>query len=213
MDKLTPEQLLTHRKNEAKMQELLLEQAVKDQVPQRLLEPPTQADQIIAKGALDEAKELYFRFAPMAKIASVTGIHIETIRGFVYATDGWKQQRDALQKELKEEVKVEVTKRLAKIEAKAMTLLEKGMENFEQMIDKGLPMGPKDIESVAGALLKVNKVKIEEIGDGREGSKVAMTPQEMLQAIAADPYLRKSISVQEVIEVVDSKDEEPHTNS
>lgn len=209
---LSPAELIIHRKNEAKMQELIFEQAAKKQIPSRLLEQSSPADQIIAKGALDEARELYFRFAPMAKIASITGIHIETIRGFVYASDGWKKERDALQKELKEEVRVEVTKRLAKIEAKAMGLLEKGMENLETLIDKGLPMGPKDLDSIASALMKVNKVKVEEIGDGREGSKVAMNPQEMLQAIASDPYLRKSISIQEVIEVVDSN-EEPHQNS
>jgi hypothetical protein len=210
---LTPEQLITHRKNEAKMQELMFAQAVKEQVPRHLLNQSSPADQIIAKGALDEARELYFRYAPMSKIASVTGIHIETIRAFVYSADGWKKERDSLQKELKEEVRVEVTKRLAKIEGKAMTLLEKGMDSFEKMIDQGIPMGSKDLDSVAGALLKVNKVKIEEIGDGKDGTRVAMTPQEMLQAIAADPYLRKSISVQEVIEVVDSNSEDTNQNS
>lgn len=204
----TPAQLAVHRKNQAKMQELIVETAARKFIPKELLEDYTPADQIVDKSAIDDARELYFRFAPITKIAAATGIHIETLRGFVYAPEGWKLKRDALQKELTEEVRVEVTKRLAKLEGKSMDILEKGMASLEGLIEKGMPIAPKDLESVAGALLKINKVKVNELGDGREGSKVAMTPQEVLEIIASDPYLRKSISIQEVVEVVDANPDE-----
>src|SRR6476660_3254566 len=123
-DNLSPNQRLIHEKNEHKMQELRFEDAVRAQVPAHLIEEPS--DQIIATTAIDDARELYFRFAPMSKIAAATGINIETIRGFVYAPNGWKKTRDALQKELKEEVRIEVTKRLSKLEGLSMDILEKG---------------------------------------------------------------------------------------
>lgn len=203
-DDLTPGQRLIHNKNERKMQELKFEQAVSRQVPRQLLKQAEPADQIITISALEEAKELYFRFAPMLKIATATGINIETIRGFVYAPEGWKKQRDALQKELKEEVRIEVTKRLSKLEGLSMDVLEKGLTNFLKIADE-MPLDPNSIEKIASAMMKINKVKVNEIGDGKEGTKVAMTPQEMLEAIAADPYLRKSISVQEVVVIGDSE--------
>ena len=204
-DNLSPSQRLIHNKNEKKMQELKFEQAVQKQVPKELLEDRMPSDQIIATTAIDDARELYFRFAPMAKIASATGINIETIRGFVYAPEGWKKHRDALQKELKEEVRIEVTKRLSKLEGMSMDILERGMEGMLKLVDQGMPLDPKSIELMASSMLKINKVKVAELGDGKEGTKVAMTPQAMLEAIAADPYLRKSISFQEVIEITDAE--------
>lgn len=204
-DNLSAGQRLIHNKNEKKMQELKFEQAVRNQVPQRVLEQGDPADQIIANTAIDDARELYFRFAPMAKIASATGIHIETIRGFVYAPTGWKKTRDALQKELKEEVRIEVTKRLSKLEGISMDILEKGMTGMLEMMDRGVALDPTSIEKIASSMMKINKVKVNELGDNKEGTKVAMLPQEMLEAIAADPYLRKSISVQEVIEISDAE--------
>lgn len=204
-DNLSPGQRLIHKKNEKIMQELRFEQAVRAQVPKHLLNQEEPADQIIATTAIDDARELYFRFAPMAKISSATGINIETIRGFVYAPEGWKKHRDALQKELKEEVRIEVTKRLSKLEGMSMDILEEGMSKMLGLMKLGQPLDPKSIEQIASAMLKINKVKVAELGDGQERTKVAMTPQEMLEAIAGDPYLRKSISVQEVIEITDAE--------
>jgi ribosomal protein S19E (S16A) len=162
--------------------------------------------------AVYEAQALYMRYAPIAKISLITGIDINTLQSFVYGEANWKGQREALHKEINEELKHNALKQLKRIGASTLDLVEDSVSSFRSVCkESGLVPTLEQAFMLTQMYGLIHKAKMSEEGTDDGKASLALAPDEVIKALAADPYLsavfdgQKQLTASEKIEDKDAE--------
>jgi DNA-binding transcriptional MerR regulator len=163
--------------------------------------------ELVTNATVFHAQALYMRFTPITAIARETGLPQSLIQKFVYGDDGWKKQRESIQKEINEEIRQSAIISLRKATGISLELITAALENFAQNCKAdNTPPSLHEAEQVASIFAKLHKAKVvEEISD-EDKKKIGLSPAEILKAFGDDPYLRKAIEVSAT--VIDMDDTE-----
>lgn len=172
-------------------------------LPAEFKEPGPVASDLssISEKSLLDAQSLYYRYTPISKISEITGIPVAFVRGCVYRPGGWKEHRDLMSQELTDEVRESELKLLREIIPINLELIKSGLENFKNM---GLAPDLETTELLAKIYNKVHNAKIAEEYTENRDEQESLTPEQVMEALAGDPFLLASIKAkQEVIEMAD----------
>lgn len=180
---------------------------------ERMTEVPAVVEpEIITKSVIFEAQALYMRFVSLSRIAEETGVGKGVLQKYVYGENGWKAQRDAVQKEITEQVKVASLSQLRQAAGISLHLINLALEDVAKKCkEAGEAPDLREAEVIAGIFSKLHKAKVVEEMDEDEKKKIGMSPAEILKTLGADPYLRKAIAIhsESTLEVDDDPDTEP----
>lgn len=158
----------------------------------------------IMQATLSDALALYMRFVPITRIAAITGLDLGEIKTYVYGEGGWKSQRDALHKELNEEIKQNHLARLKKITGVGITLIESCFEELRRTCQEAqLPISLEQASAIADIFSKLHKAKILEEATEEANKAMSLSPQEILKAFGEDPYLKHAIADSQTIDITD----------
>jgi hypothetical protein len=190
----TPELRAIHEKNMRQAVVLKDEEKADGHLPVEFKNPSI--DEFLDKGCIYDAQALYFRHTPIAEIHRITGVPISAIRRFVYADPGgWKIQRELLHSEVKEEIKHTALKALREVTQINLSLIGRALKNFQKDIDStGLEPTMDQAYMLTDIFSKLHKAKIAEESDDVKELLGTMTPEEALDALTSDPYMKKAIA-------------------
>lgn len=164
----------------------------------------SRANDAVKQATLSDALALYMRFVPIARIGAITGIMLEELKSYVYGEGGWKSQRDALHKELNEEIKQTHLARLKKITGVGITLIESCFEELRKTCQEDdTPITLEQASEIADIFSKLHKAKILEEATDEANKALSLSPQEIIRAFGQDPYLKHAIADAETIDVSD----------
>ena len=142
-----------------------------------------------------DAHGLYMSHVSIPRIIALTGMERGELQSLIYGPEGWKKERDALTREIKEEVKHQTVRVLTEAVGTGITLIRNGLMAFEQKC-KEMERAPslEECDTIAKVFAKLHKAKIIE-EDGLDPSKrqKSLSPQELLNALATDAYLKAAI--------------------
>jgi len=169
-------------------------------------EAPVDPYELHTNAVLD-AQALYLRFTPLLDIANETLVPLPLLRDLVYKKGGWREQRDQMHREVKEQAKEHARKKLQKAYQVSIRLITKGLLSYEKRYQRqGLSPDLEEIEAIAKVLTRLDKAKLnaeDPLADKRE----SFTPQDLVKAIASDPYLRKSFQANSALPVPEEDDD------
>ena len=150
--------------------------------------------------AVYEAQALYMRYAPIAKIAIVTGIDVGTLQGYIYGPGNWKDQRAALHKEINEELKHNALKQLKRIGATTLDLVESSVVQFQKACQEiGIAPSLEQAFMLTQMYGLIHKAKVTEEGSDDGKSSLALAPDDVVRALSNDPYLSHVFDAQKEI--------------
>lgn len=145
--------------------------------------------------ALSDAQALYMRFAPLNKIVQITGLPAPLITRAIYAENGWKAQRDIIQKEVNEAVKENLLKQLKAVTKLNLDLIAAGLKGFRDSClryQQAPTLDEADLLSRIFERLNRAKMTEEDIGDAARHAE-GLDPAAIVKAFADDPYLKHAI--------------------
>lgn len=141
--------------------------------------------------AVYEAQALYMRYAPIAKIAYITGIDVATLQLLIFNKEsGWKNQRDAIHKEINEEIKQNALAQLKRIGADTLDLVEAGIKAFKEDCQRNnTPPSLEQSIMLTQMYGMIHKSKMSEEGSNDGKAAADLSPEQIVQTLLADPYL------------------------
>lgn len=164
-----------------------------------ILDTTTLKPEELHQGAILDAQALYLRFVPVVEISSETGIPISILRDLVYKKGGWRAQRDLMHTEVREQAKEQARKKLQKGYRVAIRLLTNGLLAYEKRLqraaeDRGeeeISVPLEDLNEIGKLLTRLDKAQLN-AEDPLDAKRKSFTPRDLVKAIGADPYLKKS---------------------
>lgn len=199
LDKINADPSLraVHEKNERIAYELKHESEIEKRLPAEFVNQELQ--EVLTDSSIFDAQALYLRYTSIADISRITGIPIPTIRYYVYKdNDGWKKQRELLHREVKEEVRHNSLKAIREVTQVNLNLISRALKNFQKELDDNqLEPTMDQAYMLSDIFSKLHKAKIAEESDEVKETLGSITPEEVLDALTSDPYLRKAIAARE----------------
>ncbi len=147
---------------------------------------------------VSDAKELFLRFMPVAKISETTGLPLEVIRFLTNSKGEWMQERTALTAELKEGVKQHTLSQLKQIAHIGLKLIQAGLDSqYKRFVEGGIAPNLEETALITGIVKSLHHAKMEEERDNGKDTRESLSPQQILSAFKDDPYLLPALLSQD----------------
>lgn len=153
------------------------------------------------RGAADlgDCKALYMRYVPITEIVKITGVPLKNLKRAINRRNGWSSQRESMQAEINEAIKQDLLSQIKSVCKTNIELIQIGLERIMEAHRKAETAPDLDeVEVLSKVFERMGRTKSWEEGakTGREAIK-SLTPEEVIQAFATDPYLRVAITTGE----------------
>lgn len=163
----------------------------------------------LADKSLFHAQSLYLNHVSLGRIEQMTGYSAPTLRGHIYKEGGWKDQRDQIKREMSQEIKHQALGQLRQITGVSLELIFRSLEACRKThVDAGTAPSLYEAQTVANIWAVVHKAKILEEANDRDAGKETMTPEQIIDAFANDPYFKYAIADRQEAQLADDKEDD-----
>jgi hypothetical protein len=140
-----------------------------------------------------EAYELFMRFVPAKAIAEHLRVNESTIIRWI-RKNGWRKERDKLQRDVKNAAKFKALRRLNSITENGLAIVDASIRHALSTY-KEHKRAPSVSEAriILEIVQKSHAMKIVEEGEKGGDVIAGMNPQDVMDAFMNDPYMRKAL--------------------
>lgn len=159
--------------------------------PSKVIAPPS-----VKAAAIEDARALYMRTAELDSIYRITGIPISELQVLIYEPGGWREQLGKIGKSEDEEESEKYLRKVTETEKGFVNLIAIGLQRLQQkyLTDEEKVPTAYELAQYGRTAERLADIRTKmDMEDPDRKAKKALSPSEIIQTLAGDPFMKQAI--------------------